>query len=305
MKLRNSLINIASLNLLKSVYYGLVDIPSDSVCRAAFVESMNKKSQKLGMQNSFWINPSGLGENGVYSRSTARDLALLGAVAYKCAFIRELWAHKVYEMNVKKSYIWHPKKYSIRRIGSTIEMEAFGTIPIVGGKTGAGDGFYTLIAIGRLPFGKEGRERYVSGAIMLADSLEGRFAAMEELFHAIINGGGIVKSARCACAFLVPEDEEDVPFCLYEQNADESSAPMSTTKLLTLMVALDSNPDLDQKILIKPFDIEGTEGTSGTVFKRWEEVTLRDAFYAALLPSSNQAANAIARVVGKKLIKNS
>ena len=48
--------------------------------------------------------------------------------------------------------------------------------------------------------------------------------------------------------------------------------------------------------------MQGTEGTSGNVFKEWEKVSLEDVMYAALLPSSNQAANAIARVIGNKIL---
>lgn len=68
------------------------------------------------------------------------------------------------------------------------------------------------------------------------------------------------------------------------------------------MVALDSGIDVNEEVIIKPFDIIGTEGTSGCVFKVWEKVKLVDLYYAAMLPSSNQAANAIARTIGEVIL---
>lgn len=70
---------------------------------------------------------------------------------------------------------------------------------------------------------------------------------------------------------------------------------------MTLCVCLDYIDDLQRKMHIRPSDMKGTEGTSGNVFKEWEKASIKDVMYAALYPSSNQAANALAREIGKNI----
>ncbi len=51
-----------------------------------FVEKMNDKAKKLGLNATNFANPAGLDRDGNYS--TAEDIATLGAFAYRNAFIR-------------------------------------------------------------------------------------------------------------------------------------------------------------------------------------------------------------------------
>lgn len=51
-----------------------------------FVEKMNDKAKKLGLNATHFANPAGLDRDGNYS--TAEDIATLGAFAYRNAFIR-------------------------------------------------------------------------------------------------------------------------------------------------------------------------------------------------------------------------
>ncbi len=53
----------------------------------AFVQAMNDKAAELGMQNTTFVDPSGLSSNNV---STAADLALLLQAAWKHELIRDL-----------------------------------------------------------------------------------------------------------------------------------------------------------------------------------------------------------------------
>lgn len=197
--IREFLVNIASIDLLRRLYYALTARFSDDDCFKAFVTAMNEKSVSLGLSQSEWINPSGLGECDHYSKSCARDLALLGVASWSYDTLRTIWKSKIREMQIKKSYIWHPHMHTIRRIGSTIEDNFIDSYPILGGKTGAGDDFYTLVLITSI----EGIG-YVAGAIMQATSLENRFKAMHELFDVVSGKRLSVESAKCACAYLVP-----------------------------------------------------------------------------------------------------
>ncbi len=54
---------------------------------AAFAEMMNRRARQLGMNNSHFVNASGLPAPNQYS--TARDLSILAAAAMQYSFIRE------------------------------------------------------------------------------------------------------------------------------------------------------------------------------------------------------------------------
>jgi serine-type D-Ala-D-Ala carboxypeptidase (penicillin-binding protein 5/6) len=83
---------------------------------------------------------------------------------------------------------------------------------------------------------------------------------------------------------------------LYDHNAHRRTAPASTTKMMTAIVAARYG-NLDMEILIDESDIVG-EASMGL----WagETVTLRGLLYGLLLPSGNDAAHAIARTLGWK-----
>lgn len=86
------LINIAKLNLYRSILHRWQSKYSDKECYYAFIKAMNDQSVELGLNNTFWINPSGLGEEGrmVYSESTANDLALIALHAFAGGVCQQL-----------------------------------------------------------------------------------------------------------------------------------------------------------------------------------------------------------------------
>jgi D-alanyl-D-alanine carboxypeptidase len=49
--------------------------------RAEFLQMMNSKAKNLGMDNTYFINPSGLQEDGMKQYSTAKDVALMSHYA--------------------------------------------------------------------------------------------------------------------------------------------------------------------------------------------------------------------------------
>ena len=87
---------------------------------------------------------------------------------------------------------------------------------------------------------------------------------------------------------------------LYEKNADEQIRPASTTKIMTLIVALE-HVSLDETITV------GTEGDwSGSGFsllgtRNGERITMKDLLYGMMLVSGNDAAATIAVHVGGSL----
>ena len=74
---------------------------------------------------------------------------------------------------------------------------------------------------------------------------------------------------------------------------------MSTTKLLTLITAFKYIKNIQQVVTFIEDDLIGTENTSGCYFHPEDTISINELIYAMLLPSSNQAANIIARVAGE------
>lgn len=94
---------------------------------------------------------------------------------------------------------------------------------------------------------------------------------------------------EAASAILIDADSGRV---LYEKNAREERLIASTTKLMTALVAVESHPDLKEKVTIKKdwLNIEG----SSIYLKEGEQLTLETLLYGLLLQSGNDAAVAIA-----------
>ena len=98
-------------------------------------------------------------------------------------------------------------------------------------------------------------------------------------------------------ALLMDADSGEV---LFEQNADAQIKPASTIKILTCIIALENTADLDQKVKI-PAEGDWTRkagdySTLGT--KKDELITMRDLLYGMMLRSGDDAADAVAILVG-------
>lgn len=99
-------------------------------------------------------------------------------------------------------------------------------------------------------------------------------------------------SVSAECAVLIDADSGQI---VYEKNADEKHSMASTTKIMTALVALE-NGDIDEKVRF-PKEAVGVEGSSIYAVAN-EEFTLRELLYALMLRSANDAAAAIAIIVG-------
>lgn len=93
----------------------------------SFVFLMNEQAKKIGMENTFFVNPSGLEENdGTANKSTTYDMALLMRYAMQNNYFRKIVATK--DIVVKSSY----KTYSWHNKNKLLSMYEYCT----GGKTG-------------------------------------------------------------------------------------------------------------------------------------------------------------------------
>ena len=87
----------------------------------------------------------------------------------------------------------------------------------------------------------------------------------------------------------------DTGAVIYEKNADEQIHPASTTKIMTLIVALENCTDLEANVMAKEtFDDDLVAGSSGINIKEGEILSVSDLLYAVAVASANDAANVLA-----------
>ena len=97
---------------------------------------------------------------------------------------------------------------------------------------------------------------------------------------------------------LVNMDTQQV---LLQKDARQHVAIASLTKMMTVLVALENNPDLNKKVTINEAMITGLREKDASVvgFVSGEKVTIKDLIYGALLPSGADAARALAIITAK------
>ena len=97
-------------------------------------------------------------------------------------------------------------------------------------------------------------------------------------------------------AILLEADSSEV---LAEKNADSQIYPASMTKMMTVLLAIEAEPDLDRQVTIPEdvFPALEQEGASMAGFKPGEVVAIRDLLYGALLPSGAECCETLARLV--------
>ena len=97
-------------------------------------------------------------------------------------------------------------------------------------------------------------------------------------------------------AILMEADSGEV---LAEKKADDPIYPASMTKMMTALLTLEANPDLDQPVILPEdiFPALQAEGASMAGFRPGETATVRDLLYGALLPSGAECCEALAREV--------
>lgn len=264
---------------------------TDSECVNAFVAAMNKKAAEIGMTSSTFLTPSGASAS---TQTTVRDLARLVVIASGIKEMAEVWSKNSRVIPLKGTANTVTVETTVR----DNDLEA--VYPILGGKTGHWLSDLSLVCLCDV----DGKQ--VAGAIHGASTDAGRFDAMLELMDiakTVLDGGtnsDTVTSATHAIAFEVPtyypmNYEQQELNVLYEQGADVQIVPASTTKVLTIVTALDYITDLHKTITFKASD---AIGGSGAVFSTGDTIEFIDAMYAILLPSSNMTAQAVARTIG-------
>lgn len=262
---------------------------TDTECVSAFMDLVNRKAEYYGMANSNFTSPSGAGGN----TSCAKDLAIAGYYACGYRDILDVWKHKQYDVKV---YGPNAREINVR---STVMNTPIGDYTVHGGKTGSWAGTENLLVVAEV------NNEVFACVVMDCGSSQNRFVAMGELLEVISSSSGEVSTATAACAYKIPTQIPQLhniseETAIYTKNETQEIIPASVTKVMTAMTALDYADSLSEKILFKPSDLESG---SGAVFQAGDIITLKDALEAMLLPSSNMAAKAVARNIGKKYLE--
>lgn len=84
---------------------------------------------------------------------------------------------------------------------------------------------------------------------------------------------------------------------LYQKNMDQKEYPASTTKIMTVLLALENGEFDDVLTMSHDAVFSILRGSSHIALTTDEQITLEQAVYAALLASANDAANGIAEYV--------
>ena len=116
-------------------------------------------------------------------------------------------------------------------------------------------------------------------------------------YYGVVDTSGSDIGISAGQAILIDGDTGDV---LYEKAADEKAYPASTTKIMTALVTLETlkehDSPLDQMITV-PQIAEGVEGSS-VYLKSGEKISIEALLYGLMLVSGNDAAVALAEIIG-------
>ena len=182
---------------------------------------------------------------------------------------------------------------------------------IIGGKTGMWtcDGYdqHNLVMVAE----HRVTHKAFAGVILGADSADGRFSAMHELFDIASERAEGIASARSvthavsAIVCELPKYTTAMYQCapidiLYEQEADREHVPASVNKVVSLITALDYLPTIKDTVELEAKDVKGG---SGAVHYEGDLLSVEEMIYSMLLPSSNTCATALASLVGGIILK--
>lgn len=98
-------------------------------------------------------------------------------------------------------------------------------------------------------------------------------------------------NSKYAYAYNVTEDKE-----MYNKNANEEIKVASMTKIMTAIIVIENNKDLDKTITIKDEDLRDIYVYTNVGFQAGHEVTIRELVYGILLRSGSDAVNAAVRI---------
>jgi serine-type D-Ala-D-Ala endopeptidase (penicillin-binding protein 7) len=102
--------------------------------------------------------------------------------------------------------------------------------------------------------------------------------------------GALVPDVRAAAAIIFNPENGQV---LWQENAQDKRSIASITKVMTTVVFLEDNPDLDQVVTIERGDVYAA---STTYLRANERISVSNVLHLTLIASDNAAARVLARI---------
>lgn len=271
-------------------------IYSASECKSAFVAAMNAKAKYIGATTVNFVDASGLSYSG--SAATVKDILQIMVHASGIAQIAEKWNKDTYSMTV------YGGNARTEVIETSVQNSNFdeSEYPILGGKTG------TITASGNVNYNVAlivsiAGEEYV--IIVMGDSTDTRRWADAQAIADYLAGvsSSVSVNAPCAGACKLPQNPimyDNFTFNMaFSKAITTTRIPASLTKIMSLILAYDYIDDENEIVTIESSDIIGGSGDN---IQSGDKLTIRDLVYDMLLPSSNDAATALARHIGYKIL---
>lgn len=305
----------------------------DAECVTAFIAAMQSKADKYGLDMT--INgPAGFSDNGVDNQlASGKAMAKLYAIASGYDELCKIWNTStdktIYSKgSITTSHLLHSSVYGYND-GGHYANSLTNYYDMLGGKTGTWSPLRLLGAIIKGP-----DDTLLCGWVRRSgneSSSSNRWSCMKKLvdiaYALIANPSADISSMQTALVNdgCVAAEVIKLPMgnmLLYEKaNLTDSSAGAkydtfiygyndtikdkiaSNTKVLTAITALDY-ADLNELVTLTTSDVANQNGgTDATpILAAGEQFTVRELLYAMMMPSSNRAAQAIARHIGNKIL---
>ena len=286
-----------SLLLFYRKTVGLFTCYSAKECKDVFVRYMNSKANDIGANTACFCDASGFASRN--AKASAKDMLHILVHAAGITQISEIWNKKEYRMHVKGI---NDRQITI---STTCKSDHYDNAkyPILGIKTGTvPDAIYNLMWCTRL------RGQILACVSMGASDDNSRWIDAMKILECVDKEDKsllLEVNSPAVAVCLLPSnpimfDNIDLELLL-DKNSDALIAPASLTKVMSLICASDFIDDYHEKVKIVKSDI--VRG-SGNNLRRGDVVTVKDLFYDMLLPSSNTAATALSRHIGKKILKS-
>ena len=272
-------------------------------CLDAFCARMNEKAKELGMKNSEFVDPTGIG-----NLSTAYDIMQLLQIAYKNPVIWQVITTDGYTANIEGA---DPRQYSFEsktKLGANYQCLR-DHYELLGGKGGSlyTPHVYNLATIIKAEGADGNLACVVMKSVDAGDGPLNRFEATKQAVDAAlqtINGqtpGDVCAQSAMVCTAA---DHCGNSTLLYEKNSTDVIKPASMTKLLTALIVLENISDLSTRLPVTQEMIDLLPVRFYTKdFKDGDIVSLNDLMYALMLPSSNSAAFVLGCNVGAMLLE--
>ena len=243
----------------------------DAKCLSLFVNKMNEKAVELGMLNTTFADPSGLLYENV---GTVDDVMILLQACVNNKIIMSIWNKDSVIIPI------YDNKGTERLVSmyNTFQSDSISPYKVLGRKTGS-DGYIFNLAI----LIGNNVEEYSAYVILNASSEVERLTALRKLYDSSV----VVNNRLSICCEFFGGGK-------YSLNSQYKIPLLSLTKLMTVLLALEYEPDLYREVIVKPCDI--MRG-SGIDIKAGECLTFYDALLAILISSSNTCSYAIGREV--------